>query len=275
MTTLTLLASVAALVPQTPSQGVGDLLVAPTRVVLENTKRTAEVNLLNTGNKPATYRISFIHQRMNEEGKLEEVVTPGPDEKFADDLVRFTPRQVVLEPHVAQLVRIQMRLPADLAAGEYRSHLLFRAVPVAAPEAEEKGYGDAKGINIKITPIYGISIPVIVRTGETSAVAKFEGLQFAQTPEGAPVVVGKLNRTGNASVYGQVLVTFAPKGGPFRTVAQVNGLAVYTPNATRNFAVRLAPPEGTKLANGILKVTYRQMPNDGDKVLAESTLSLP
>jgi len=258
-----------------PTQGVGDLLIAPTRVVLDTTKRNAEVNLLNTGDKAATYRISFIHQRMNADGKLEDVTTPGPDEKFADDLVRFTPRQVVLEPHVAQLVRIQLRLPADLAAGEYRSHLLFRAVPAATAADEPAAGAPAKGIDIKITPIYGVSIPVIVRSGETSSTVTMQDLHLVTTPEGVQGVVGKLSRTGNASSYGQLSVSYAPRGGSFKSVGQVNGVAVYTPNASRNFGVRLTVPDGEKLAAGTIRVTYRQVPSEGERVLAEATFDVP
>ena len=120
-------------VAPTHAEGSGDLLVAPTRVVFEARRRSAEVTLVNIGTDTATYRISFVHQRMKPDGSLEAVDTPGPGEAFADDLVRFSPRQVTLEPRVAQTVRMQLRIPAGLTAGEYRSHLLFRAIPPPPP----------------------------------------------------------------------------------------------------------------------------------------------
>ena len=61
------------------SGGAGDLLVAPTRVVLEGTKRGAELTLLNVGAKPATYRISFLEMEMTPEGELKELATPPPE----------------------------------------------------------------------------------------------------------------------------------------------------------------------------------------------------
>ena len=259
----------------TPQQGIGDLLIAPTRVVLDTSKRTAEINLLNIGDKPATYRISLIHERMSPNGKLEEIVTPAPGEQFADDLVRFTPRQVILEPHVAQLVRIQLRLPAELEAGEYRSHLLFRAVPAPGAPSESASTDQPKGIAIKITPIYGISIPLIVRSGDTSVTTGIDSLQMGTADDGAPAITGNLSRTGNASAYGEIMVEYAPNGTVFQTVGRVSGLALYTPNKSRTFAIRLSPPSGLKIQGGKLKVIYRQLATDGGRVLCDSTIDVP
>ena len=49
--------------------GVGDLLVAPTRVVL-NGRRGTEVILNNIGEDVATYRVTAELRRMTPEGKL-------------------------------------------------------------------------------------------------------------------------------------------------------------------------------------------------------------
>jgi len=53
------------------AQSVGDLLIAPTRLVLEGDTRTASLTLLNIGKDTATYRISFIHLRMTATGGTE------------------------------------------------------------------------------------------------------------------------------------------------------------------------------------------------------------
>ena len=55
-----------------PAQAAGDLLVAPTRVVLDGDRGT-EVILNNIGSETATYRISLELRRMTPDGRLEEV----------------------------------------------------------------------------------------------------------------------------------------------------------------------------------------------------------
>src|SRR5205823_6329510 len=79
----------------------GDLLVAPTRVVLEGRQRTAEITLVNIGPATATYRISLVNLRMDKMGGTREVEASSaePGERFANELVRFSPRQVTLVPH--------------------------------------------------------------------------------------------------------------------------------------------------------------------------------
>ena len=63
-----------------PVQAAGDLLVAPTRVVLDGSRGT-EVVLNNIGSEPATYRISLEIKRMTAVGGLDEIaeadVTPA------------------------------------------------------------------------------------------------------------------------------------------------------------------------------------------------------
>jgi hypothetical protein len=264
-------------------------MVAPTRVVLEGRNRVAEVSLMNTGDKPATYRISLLHQRMDENGKLTQVQSPAPGERFADELIRFAPKQVILEPHSGQVVRIQLRLPAELESGEYRCNLLFRAVPavaapaVAAPalaplaDNETKGSENKeKGLSIKLTPIYGVSIPLIVRHGATTMSVTMSDLKLIPGPDGAPLLSGRFNREGTASSYGDLAVLYAPENSTvFLPVGQIKGVAVYAPNTTRNFALALKTPATLALKNGTFRVTYRKPLADGGTVLAEATLAMP
>jgi P pilus assembly chaperone PapD len=59
--------------------GVGDLLVAPTRIVLDG-RKGAEVILNNIGEEPATYRVSVEFRRMTEDGGLVDVEAPSAED---------------------------------------------------------------------------------------------------------------------------------------------------------------------------------------------------
>ncbi len=69
-----------AAIPAPAKAGVGDLLVAPTRIMLDGRKGT-EIVLNNIGDAPATYRISVEFRRMTPDGRLEDVTDPTPREK--------------------------------------------------------------------------------------------------------------------------------------------------------------------------------------------------
>lgn len=254
-----------------------DLMLHPTRLVFEKNQRTAQIELINNGSKPATYRISLVNRRMTETGQFESADTAGPGERFADDMLRFSPRQVTLEPGTAQTVRVMLRKPAELAEGEYRSHLQFDRLADAEGSAsiENQGKGaNGQGIGVVLTALVGASVPVIVRHGATSANVGLSHLALQKGDGKHQSLTLQFDREGNSSVYGDLSVTFTPRGGKPQTLAQVGGIAVYTPNRVRQAALPLEVPAGMTLANGTLEVSYRDRPEAGGKLLAQANLEL-
>lgn len=249
------------------------LLVAPTRIVFEGRQRTAEVTLLNTGETLSTYRISFMQMRMREDGSFEEIAAPEADERFADQLVRYSPRQVILEPHVPQTIRLQLRKPSGLAPGEYRSHLLFRAIPSSMAEGGTTGSGVSAGIDIRLLPIYGISIPIIVRHGDTSASATLSDLELRTDTAGAMTFRFAIHRGGTRSLFGDVTVTVDSADGGAEVVAAMRGVAVYAPNLVRRLEVPVALPTNPLAHGRRLQVSYNS-PESGQP-LATAELHLP
>ena len=262
--------------PAALAQGVGDLTVSPTRVVFEDRSRSAQLTLVHRGSQPATYRISFIQMAMSEDGQLSEVAEPAGG-RMADRLVRFSPRQVTLEPGLAQTVRLLLRRPADLARGEYRSHLLLRAVPAAdAGTSIETLELEDQAIAVELTPIYGVSVPVIVRHGELQASAEISDFAFEPaTGEGSqPAVSLRLLRRGARSLYGDLELAFSPHDGRGELVVGLfKGLAVYTPNGSRLLRLPLALPDGSRLENGRLRVVFSESERD-DAAVARAEIPL-
>jgi hypothetical protein len=259
--------------PQPKAVGLGDLLVAPTRVVLQGRDRSAELTLVNTGETTATYRISFLNLRMNENGEMEEIQEPGEGERFADSLIRYSPRQVILEPRVAQTVRIQVRKPADLEAGEYRSHMLFRAVPdLSAVGGGVEGPETTEGLNIRLIPVYGVSIPIIVRHAETSASISMTDLQYHHPVNGAsPTVSARILREGNRSVYGEFRARIQRTG---EVVASIRGLGVYVPNASRVVTLPLQIAGDRTLAGETLELSFVDGETSEGRTLAKADLPI-
>jgi P pilus assembly chaperone PapD len=254
------------------------LMLYPTRVVFEKNQRAAQIELINDGDKPATYRISLVNRRMTEDGRFEAADSAGPGERFADGMLRFSPRQVTLQPGTAQTVRVMLRKPADLAEGEYRSHLQFDKLPDvdASTSIEHQGADEKKGIGVVLNVLVGASIPVIVRHGATSASVNLTHLALQKNEAKHDLLTLQFEREGNSSVYGDLRVTFTPRGGGKpQAVAQADGIAVYTPNRVRSATLPLELPAGMTLAGGTLVVSYNERPEAGGKLLAKATLELP
>jgi len=247
--------------PAAPARAAGDLLVAPTRVVIEGGRGT-EVILNNVGTAEATYRISLELRRMTAEGRLEEVVTGTESEKEKATLamVSYAPRRVTLPPNQPQVIRVGARIAPELPDGEYRVHMLFRAVPDAQPVVE----GPRQGVSIALTPIYGITIPVIVRKGALQASAAISNVRLAQS-EGQPALAFDLSRSGTRSVYGRVRVM---KAGIAKPLYEARGIAVYAELPARTVALPL-PPEVAAVMTGPVTVQYLE-DNDTGGLIAEA-----
>jgi len=253
----------------------GDLLITPHRVVLEDNKQIEEIMVANIGLDTAFYAISLIEYRMTDDGSLEEITEPMSGQKFASPILRYFPRSIELAPNESQVVRIQVRRRPGLEEGEYRSHLYFRAIPKEEPLGNKTAATDSTGIGIRLIPIYGISIPVIVRIGNLSASCTIGELALEQKEEGSPVLKLVLNRQGTKSVYGDLTVDYVSPTGERINVGKVRGIAVYTPNTVRRFSMPLTVPEGVNLNNGKLVVRFSNANEAKPLVYDEKELELP
>jgi len=262
-------------VTKTLAQGAGDLIVAPTRVVFDDRTRSAQLSLANKGSETATYRISLINMRMDDNGQLIEIDRPGEGELFAENLIRYSPRQVVLEPGAAQTIRLLLRKPADLAPGEYRSHMLFRAIPEDGGVSVEAP-ADPNALSVNLIPIFGISIPVIVRHGDLSADVSLADIQVLPPDEQntMPRAAFTLVRDGQRSAFGDLHVTLEKAGETPVVVGQIMRLAVYTPNKSRRVTVQLRVPDDTTLSGGTLKVVFTNPGETPDKAVTTATATL-
>lgn len=209
-------------------------VVTPNRIVFDGRRRYATLTLANTGEGPAVYRLSLVRMRMSLTGEITPVDSAEKDEAFADTLVRFSPRQFEVAPRSFQVVRFQVRIPAGLSEGEYRSHLLIQEIP--GPGSNQEMVASAEsGIQIRLTPVFGTAIPVIVRKGQPSAQVSFADFRYhpgASTKE-RPSLALKLVRGGERSIYGDLECLAVRPGHQPRLIGVVKGIAVYTPNRER------------------------------------------
>lgn len=257
-----------------PLLAQGDLLITPRRVVFEGNKRVEELNLSNTGRDTATYNVSFVQYRMTEDGSFQEITEPDPGQNFADKNLRFFPRSVTLAPGEAQTVRMQVINRERLAPGEYRSHVYFRAVPKEGALGMEDANADTAALSIRLIPIFGITIPIIIRAGENSTRVTLSDLTLSQVNDTTKVLSITFNRTGNMSAYGDIRVTHIAPDGKETLIGAVNGIAVYTPNATRKFNYLLDKNLTVNLSGGSIKVEYFSQSDRNPAKLAESLLNL-
>ena len=273
----------AAAIAQPAIAAGGDLLVAPTRIILDGGRGT-EVILNNKGTETSTYRISLQLMRMTPSGVLEEVV-PGTEtdkEKATQDMITYAPRRVTLAPNQPQVVRVGAHFADGLPDGEYRAHLLFRGLPdvTAVTTVQPRS-----GLSIALTPIYGVTIPVIVRKGALTASASISDVHLGvedkaaahlpiskpsvapapRTGDSGSALVFTLSRNGDRSVYGRIRVT---KAGFAKPIYEARGLAVYAELSKRTVVLPLTPEVAVAMS-GQVTVQYLE-DNDAGGLIAET-----
>lgn len=226
-----------------------DMLISPTRVLLDKDRKSATLILRNPSDGPRSYRLSWEDKRSRVEGGYNMV---DKDEAWpsAKEMVRVSPRQITVGPNENQTVRFSWRPPADLEEGEYRSHLLLEVIPdVSEPTATLEGTTAQEGVGVQVFMQMSFSIPVVVRheagmptvaINDVSAVplknGKHMGLQLT------------LDRTGDASSFGRVLVEMQrDANSPVEQIGEYRDLAIYKELNQRRITVTLRDakiPEG-------------------------------
>lgn len=264
--------------------GMGDINLYPKRVVIDDHNRVASVGVYNKTANTGDYDITINDMMMTGDGRLIDLATAKADDpvrarvKPASELVRWSPHKFTLPGNESQMIRIMARVSADLPPGEYRTHFSAIAVPpgddgLTIDEAA-KGQQTTSGIGVKITPRFGISIPVIIRVGETTLTSGLKDLAVTTAPGGQKLLRLTITRSGTRSSFGDITVT-AP--GAAKPVAMIRGVGVYPEIDERTVMVPVEPTiDAHFTASGAhLTVSYVDDDYAPGKTLAKQDFIVP
>ena len=234
----------------------GNLLITPIRVVFEGNKQKEELNLANIGKDTVIYSISFVQKNMKEDGSFVNIEKADSGQMSAEPYLRIFPRTVTLAPGEAQVIALQYRRKLDMVAGEYRSHLYFRSEKNYKPLGLENSVKDTTALSVQLIPIFGMSIPIIIRTGVVNVSAALSDLKLDSQQNTIQNLKLTIHRTGNISLYGDIIIQYIPVQGKPYQIGTVAGVGVYTEINKRYMVVKLNNTSGKPLTNGKLKVQY-------------------
>ncbi len=252
--------------PADAASPFGGMAISPTRVVLDAGGRGASVTLYNSGGAPVTYRIENTELALDEAGNYRSL-EDGEDAPWAaTPYLRYSPRQVTLQPGQRQSVKIVARAPRDLPPGEFRSHLSFSSIPLVqdAAEPDDSATDGEAGdtVSVSVGMDYRITIPVLLRVGQPEGGSAILSAVPAQGD--ARTLQVTIARTGQRGDYG-VVRAFDRAGNQ---IGILRGIGILPPASTR--IVNL-PLQGDEAA---VRVTYSQddVGPDAGPLLTEYTL---
>lgn len=269
--------------PEGAVGGMGDINLYPRRVVIQGRQRTAQVGLFNRTPNEGDYEIDITEMAMTPEGRLvalDQVDDPALADrvKSAKDMIRWSPKRLTLGGSESQTIRLMARPSPDTPPGEYRAHFLA----ISRPESSGGGMSidevisgrQADGIGVTIKPRFGISIPVIVRVGETTLSLAIENTKLVDLPDGRRALGLRLTREGTRSAYGDVRVFRAGENEP---IVVARGVGIYPEIDARDVLLPFTLGEGVApLSSGEeLRVVFIDDDYDPGAVLAEAVFTAP
>ncbi|MBY4676499.1 fimbrial biogenesis chaperone [Marinobacterium arenosum] len=248
------------------ASATSNLMITTPRVVLEGRSRTDSINLKNRGDSTGRYQIFFREKQMTSSGNIVDSKARA-NQWSAARLVRFSPSRLKLGAQQSQRIRLAVRKPADLAEGEYRSHLVFRSRALAPEQNQNNGRA---GVNF--SPTFEFSIPIIVRHGRTWAEARLSDGSVVYQAHQQQIRL-TLQRQGNRSLYGDFHVFGLEDDQTAISLFKLKGIAHYTPLPERE--VLLAVPKHLSLHSfQRLRVVFEEQPKYGGNQRAELDIEL-
>jgi fimbrial chaperone protein len=200
-----------------PLTAKANLLIYPVRVSFDDQQRSAQVTLTNTSNKTTTYRLDWIEKKGQTDGSYIDLSNEEANGfPIASPMLRYSPRQVTLKAGERQVIKLSLRRPRELAEGEYRSHLLFKAMPPSKEESEQR----TTSTDIKI--VLSFAIPVTVQQGKFDAQVTLNGASILYNLEkNTGKVSVAMTRQGNNSTSGDLSAFWTPTGGEEVLIAKL------------------------------------------------------
>lgn len=227
------------------------LMIKPSRVVLDERTRSAEVTLLNSSDRTKEYHIEWQEKKQTTSGSYVDIDisdNPFPASQF----IRHSPRKVTIEPGKYQRIKLRLRLPGNTPAGEYRSHLLMRVVNDVTPadfEANKK-----EGQTLNIIPLLSFSIPVMVRVGKLDTTTEITSIAVKDDEDRKQLQVS-VSHDGMHSSFGNLYAYMKVGNGKVTKIGEKHSIALFreTKNRITNIPIKIPeiPP------GAIVQVLYQ------------------
>ena len=210
------------------------LFFTPSRVLLNSQDRVEVVNVTNLSSIARAYSISVKDLVMTEEGVTQEV---DSFDYSARRLVRFVPRQFVLQPGERQTIRVMTRLSKKLPEGEYHSHMQFlenvQKRDEINPEMREEG------ASMQAPLAYSTLIPIVISHGNIDTQVGADSAKIVEGRNGTKGVELYLTRSGNGQGTAYIDTEYSFADGTTETAAPRSTAYIYRELSGRKKIVQL------------------------------------
>ena len=207
---------------------------------------------------------------MLKDGSLVEAKSPKPEERYGDQLFRFSPREVLLAPQVEQIVRIMAIPGEDASEGDYRAH--FRFEEVGDSGLAERASATPGQPNMVLQARVAIAVPVVYRNGGSGPEVELRNLEVKARPSGDVFYSVEIDRMGEAYPYGTLRATLIDTDGSARQVGLVKGISSYLDHRTAGYPLDISDLSGSR--GSTLRLEYLRPEDEGGKPMSVAETKL-
>jgi len=248
-----------------------NLLINPTRVEFSPSDRTTDITLINTSKVTTTYRLAWAEKKAKLNGGYQDLTeAEAANSPIASSMLRFSPKQVTLKAGERQTVKVAIRRPQNLATGEYRSHLLFKALP---PKTLEEGL-DPNASATAINLVVSFAIPVVIQQGVLDYQMTMNSAVISYSPakkDGSVAV--NISRTGKHSVIGHISAYWTPNGGKERLIAKAGDYNLWPELSTTTASLTWVGADFA-VTDGKLRIVYEGAKSFRGKTFFDKTITV-
>lgn len=240
------------------SMQMQQLLTNRVRYLFSDQQRALQANFTNPTNMEINYAVSLEGEEQNSEGVWVKCPPDSAKEKQLRKMLRFSPRRAKIPAMERQVVRMMLRKPAGLPAGEYRARLLV------TPQVEKMNRGRAADaekedqVGLGATVYVSASYPVVVL--HDLPAAKVEPVSCKIEPVDGSVEKFRANiswkKTEGYTSFGNVKVYYHPSSGKKKLVGVRKEMVIYSPEKSLQGPVVLKNITKDELQSGSLEVVY-------------------
>jgi hypothetical protein len=199
------------------------------RIYLDDNNRSESFIVFTRDVVPEDCSLNLKHFDFDAKGKMSLYTGAQVPDNSAEDWVRFSPKNFVIQPGKPQTIRFSMRRKPNTESQEYRSYVSVSCEDVVSEAAKKDPNAPKDRPTVSVKPKLVQNVPLIIRTGPLDVKASFGNVQI-----NGHMVSGQILRSGDRSLYGRISLIDKNTG---EEMAFTDAISIYTETLEHSFEI--------------------------------------
>ncbi|WP_340680829.1 hypothetical protein [Paraglaciecola sp.] len=215
------------------------------RIYLDDNNRSESFIVFTRDAVPEDCTLNMKHFSFDEKGKMSLYSGSELPVNSAEEWVRFSPRNFVIQPGKPQTIRFSMRRKPNTESQEYRSYVSVACEDIVSEPAQKDPNAPKDRPTLSVKPKLVQNVPLIIRTGPLNVEASFSDIQIK-----GKIVHGNILRSGKRSLYGRLALVNKKND---EEVSFIDAISIYPETTSFSFEISAANDDNIPVEQMALK----------------------